>query len=163
MRKKKTLYIMLPIILLVWGGVFYQLYGYFFSSPVYKNIEEKQFVNIEEIKQDTFSIVANYRDPFLGGKVKLKKTINNYNSKSNVNNNRKKQQKIIKADQPWPTIKYSGMIKNNNSNWKVGIIKVNGKEHLVKEGLLINDLKIIKIEKKAIKVRFQRENKVIEK
>ncbi len=67
-QKKKNIYILLPIVILVWGFVFYQLYGYFFSTPSYANTEVKTVINIDEIKKDTFSIVADYRDPFLSQK-----------------------------------------------------------------------------------------------
>ena len=158
MKKKKTLYIMLPLVALVWGVVFYQLYTYFFSEPTYATQEVQQTVNIDEIKKDTFSIVANYRDPFLGKKIK--------SNKGNVKNNKANSSRIKMSksiEKPWPVVTYKGMIKNNNSNRRVGIVIVGGKERLVKEGDIIDEVKIVKIEKEIIKVRFQKESKTITK
>ena len=150
---------MLPLIALVWGVVFYQLYLYFFSSPIYTQQEVKETVNIDEIKRDTFSIVANYRDPFLGKKLK---TYNRKNRKNGlIKTTRVKTLKSI--EKPWPIITYKGMIKNNNSNRRVGILKVGAKEHLVKEGDVIEGVKIITVEKQLVKVLFQKESKTITK
>lgn len=157
---------MLPIVLFVWGVVFYQVYVYFLSPPIYATKSVEKVINIDEIKIDTFSIVANYRDPFLG-KIPKQRSFNN---NSQISNNgasntpkRKGSVTVKKTTEKWPVITYNGMIKNNSSNSKVAIITINGKEHLVKEGLDIKGLKISKIGKAAIKVRFQKENKTIVK
>jgi hypothetical protein len=159
MKKKKTLYIMLPIVALVWGFVLYQLFSSFFSTPNYAIKKAEQIINIDEIKQDTFLIVANYRDPFLGKKVRLKKV---NNTSSNVKKNTVKISQV-KAEQSWPSITYNGMIKNNNSDRRVGILKVNGKEYLVKEKDMVNEITILSINKNTVSVRFQKENKTITK
>lgn len=158
-QKKKTIYILLPIVILVWGFVFYQLYGYFFSTPSYANTEEKTIINIDEIKKDTFSIVANYRDPFLSQK---KAQIANHQVAVKINGSTTKKNSaptVLK----WPSIQYKGMIKNNNSERRVAIVNIDGKERIVKEGTTLIELKVVKIEKETITVSFQDEQKTINK
>lgn len=152
---------MLPIVFLVWGIVFYQLYLYFFSTPTYVTEKTEVVVNVDEIKKDTFSIVANYRDPFLGENIRLfqSKTTNNQSSQPKVQKNI--AQKPI--EKPWPTIEYKGMIKNNNSEKRVGIVGLNSKEYLVKEGEELNGVKFMVISKEFIQVSFQKEQKTISK
>lgn len=152
---------MLPIVFLVWGIVFYQLYLYFFSTPTYVTEKTEVEVNVDEIKKDTFSIVANYRDPFLGENIRLTqpKTTNNQSSQQKVQKNI--AQKPL--DNPWPTIEYKGMIKNNNSEKRVGIVGLNNKEYLVKEGEVLNGVKFMVISKELIQVSFQKEQKTISK
>ncbi|OFY93715.1 MAG: hypothetical protein A3K10_17235 [Bacteroidetes bacterium RIFCSPLOWO2_12_FULL_31_6] len=150
---------MLPVVILVWGFVFYQLYTYFFSKPSIANQETTYRVNEDEIKRDTFSIVANYRDPFLGAKTSVTNEAiktNNYTSNKTVTSSK------ITTDL-WPSIEYHGMIKNNNSNKRVGIIKIDSKEFIVKEGDEKYDVKIIQIDKEEIKVRFQKESRTVTK
>ena len=55
------------------------------------------------------------------------------------------------------------MIKNNNSDRRVGILNVNGKEFLIKEKDIVNDVAIVSIAKNTVKVRFQKESKTITK
>ncbi len=160
MKNKKTLYYILPLIILVWGFVFFQLFGYFFSSPTYATETVQELVNMDEIKQDTFSIVANYRDPFLGKKVKFKQRST---SLSTAKKSSKKTIKAIKVEKPWPAVAYNGMIKNNNSDRRVGIVNVNGKEYLVKEKDVVSEVTILAISKNKVDVRFQKEKKTITK
>lgn len=152
---------MLPIVFLVWGIVFYQLYLYFFSTPTYVTEKTEVIVNVDEIKKDTFSIVANYRDPFLGENIRLTqpKTTNNQSSQPKVQKNIAPKP----LDNPWPTIEYKGMIKNNNSEKRVGIVGLNNKEYLVKEGEVLNGVKFMVISKELIQVSFQKEQKTISK
>lgn len=158
-QKKKTIYILMPIVILVWGFVFYQLYGYFFSTPSYANTEEKTIINIDEIKKDTFSIVANYRDPFLSQK-RMQAANNRVVTKTNRSTTKKNTSPTVLK---WPSIQYKGMIKNNNSERRVAIVTVDGKEHIVNEGTTLNELKVVKIEKATITVSFQDEQKTINK
>ena len=150
---------MLPIVILVWGFVFFQLFGSFFTSPNYAKEKENTIISIEEVKKDTFLIVADYRDPFLGNRAQSKK-IGNSNNQA-----RKISRKIAakKSDKPWPSLAYNGMIKNNNSKRRVGIIKLNGKEYLIKEKDIVEDVTILNISKNFVKLRFQREIKTITK
>lgn len=151
---------MLPIIILVWGFVFYQLFSYFFSSPTYATKKVENKIDIDEIKKDTFSIVANYRDPFLDKKVSVSRPTTPYNTNRS---NPKKRNKALKNPVPqnWPVIQYKGMIKNNNSEKRVGIVNMGGKERLVKEGDVLNEVKFLSISKTQIKVSFNKEQKII--
>ncbi len=158
MKKKKIIYLLAPLVVVVWGFVFYQLSSSFLSTPNFAKKEPIQKINIDEIKRDTFSIIANYRDPFLGCATSL-----NTNNNSNIKTTAKKL-KIkteVKAEKPWPIISYNGMIKNNNSEKRVGIIKIDGKEFLVKEGDVLRKVKIMEINQQLIKVNFQKESKSI--
>ena len=159
MKKKTTILVMSPIVILVWGFAFYKLFASFFATPNYAKPITNEVVNIEEIQKDTFDIVANYRDPFLGKRATQKQV---YSSKQSS-----KPHRIVKvekkAEQPWPTITYKGMIKNNNSDRRVGIAMINGKEYLVKQGDEIQSVKFIVIGKQSIEVSFQKEKKTITK
>ena len=111
MKKKKTLYMMLPLVILVWGFVFYQLFGSFFGTPNYAVEKVEQKISIAEIKKDTFLIVADYRDPFLGKKMKVRSS---FSSSASQGTKPIRNIKQPKAEKAWPVIIYKGMIKNNN-------------------------------------------------
>lgn len=160
MKKKKTLYMMLPLVVLVWGFVLYQLFGSFFSPPNYAKEEFKPIVNIAEIKKDTFLIVADYRDPFLGKKVRRRVKSSGAVSKNRTGT---RKTKTSKTEKVWPVIIYKGMIKNNNSDRRVGILNVGGKEYLIKEKDIVGEVTILSINKNKVNVRFQKENKTIAK
>lgn len=117
--------------------------------------------SIDEIKKDTFSIVANYRDPFLGKKVKVKSKIRFAQNTKSSNSKQTNTNKTTSLE--WPVIQYKGMIKNNNAQRRVGIVNIGNQEFLIKEGNVINEVKFITINKNFIKVRFQKEQKTIAK
>lgn len=154
---------MVPLVLLVWGVVFSQLFSYFYSDPILSVQKADQVINIDEIKEDTFSIVASYRDPFLGRKRKSYRNNIPQDSGQQTANRGTGVKKSIPAEKPWPLISYNGMIKNNNSDRKVGIVKIDEKEYLVKSGDVIGAVSFLAIEKQSIKVRFQKETKTITK
>lgn len=157
MKKKKTLYMMLPLVILVWGFVCYQLFSSFFTTPNYAKSEVKQLIEIAEIEKEAFVIVANYRDPFLGKQAKSK-VIN-----TSVVAAKTSKSSPVKMTKIWPSIRYKGMIKNNNSDRRVGIFEVNGKEYLIKEKESVSDIKFLSITKHEVTVEFQKEKKTITK
>ena len=149
---------MLPLVILVWSFVFYQLFGSFFTTPIYAKEEFKPIVNIAEIKKDTFFIVADYRDPFLGKKRKRKSQKFGVAGKKRIGT-----KKTPKTEKPWPGIIYKGMIKNNSSDRRVGILSVGGREYLIKEKEIVAEVTILSINKHRVSLRFQKEKKTITK
>jgi len=169
-KNKKILYFMIPLILLVWGVVFSQLYSFFFAKPITVVQEPESIINIDEIKEETFSIIADYRDPFLGNKVRVSRSrsvsvsTGTSRQQSNSQRGQNTSRKVESIQQPWPSILYMGMIKNkDNLDRKVIFVKIDNKEYKVKEGDVVNFVTINEINKEFIKVSFQKETKTITK
>jgi hypothetical protein len=157
MKKRKILYMMLPLVILVWGFVCYQLFSSFFTTPNYAKAEAKNKIAIAEVEKEAIVLVANYRDPFLGKKAKYRG--------SPTSSVAPKTTKVspVKITKKWPQIRYKGMIKNNNSDKRVGIFEVNGKEYLINEKETVSEIKFLSITKHEVKVLFQQEKKTITK
>ena len=67
MKNKKLTYFLIALVVFVWGLIFYKiLVGVFDGNKNYviTNIQKKSVKDII-ITSDTFTIKANYRDPFL--------------------------------------------------------------------------------------------------
>ena len=162
-KNKKAVYLVLPLVVLVWGYVFYQLFTYFVKEPNVALPVATEKIDIEKMEVDTFSILADYRDPFLG-KVKRttkRTTTNQYKGSANPvrrNNVIRSGNKPVQVKE-WPEVVYQGMIKNNNSQHKVGIIQIDGQEHLVRKGDQINEMKIVDLNKGKIEVKYGKETK----
>ncbi|PCH67344.1 MAG: hypothetical protein COC01_06030 [Bacteroidetes bacterium] len=97
-------------------------------------------------KAETFTIKANYRDPFLD-KVFKSRVV----------------KKVVKAvkKQPviWPKIEFKGVFKKPNSSDLLGIISLNDKEEIAQKGATIDEVKIISINQNEIKINFKGESK----
>lgn len=80
---------------------------------------------------DTFSIKTIVRDPFLGTLLVKHKA-----------NSSMKQPAITNVI--WKPIVYHGMISNQNSKTRVFIVSIDNKQHLIKLGQAIDEVKLIK-------------------
>ena len=99
MKKEKKTYLLLAVVLVIWGVLAFQIFKAVNPSeevvPVFTTTQKTNLIKLE--KRDTFSIVANYRDPFLG-------TL----PKSSIPKKKKRQSK--KEVVPEKDIRYTGFI-----------------------------------------------------
>ena len=149
------MYVLLPLVLLVWGMVGYSLMAGKGKrapviTPVNTLIKETGPSNAE-----TFSIVADYRDPFLGKMPSRKPKV------------KKKRVSKPKAPPPppvnWSFISYQGMVQNQKSGDTRAILTINSSGQLMKTGDVQHEVELLKIHKDSVEVRFQRTNKYIKK
>jgi hypothetical protein len=130
MKNKKSIYILLPVVLLVWGLVAYQFFS--FSSnevKVGKNPNNFVFKPVQFKPKDTFTINVNYRDPFLG-KMYL------------AQNENASKRKGIKLNKPilktepiiLQTIVYKGIVSDTKDKTKIFMLIINGHTFLMKKG-----------------------------
>jgi hypothetical protein len=161
-KKKIALYVMLPLVIAVWGYIFFRVFDQIFSDPIFASKQNSKVVDLDKIEPDTFSIVANYRDPFLGSQSNSFNPNKTSTNQQHLKGNNSNSHSTINQKK-WPVIEYKGMIKNNNSNQRVAIVIINNNEQIIKQGDVVQDISILKITKEEIKVRFQKETKLISK
>jgi len=145
-KNKKLTYILVPLVIIIWGGIFYRVFMYLNKTPdINPQTVSRSIENVSKEEIDTFSIIADYRDPFLDRKIKhepspvIQKTMSEEkHTKNNVIQKKNRTEKRIK----WPEIRYGGLVQNPKSGNKVGLVKINGKDHLVKAGEIINDITV---------------------
>lgn len=155
MKNKKAVYLLIILIAGIWAVILYRFFN--FASSDDGNTEfQSSFVPpvLNASVNDTFSISANYRDPFLG-KVQSDEV-----KKPKVT---QPQPKKVIEPLKWPTITYGGMIKNRKSSAQLCMVSINGQSNFMKEGDAIADVELKKIYKDSIEVVFQKEKKVIRK
>lgn len=112
------------------------------------------------IYKDTFNLVLNYRDPFLGSSNAQN---NDEGKKTNYSIPAKKQE--IKESKTstakWPVLTYGGIVKNEGTKNMIIILNINGKSHLMKPGEVINDCELLKVYRDSATVRFNNETKTV--
>lgn len=158
MKNRKLIYILLPLVILIWGTIFYKI---FFIVPQ----EEEWTDDITDFKQqaaasavtDTFSIIAGYRDPF------LKNMEYGENPVGGISQPPIKPEPKVEPVIQWPGIVYGGMIKNQQSAKQLALVKINGKESILRAGEMAGVIELIKIYKDSIEVKMGKEKKVIRK
>lgn len=154
MKNKKFLYILLPAVLVIWGSIFYKIYTSVKGTDIPESLASMKNMKEEpQEKEDTFSLLLNYRDPFLGkhGGVVNRPAIKASDEKTKV-------QKI-----QWPNIIYHGFIKNKSTKKVLALLEINGRESNIAAGNTIEGVSVKKIFKDSIIVAFKGEKKTIKK
>jgi len=153
MKNKKLLYVLIPFTLLIWGMIIYRIFNVVNPTSDFKILDTHQNSKVEEKMTDTFSISANYRDPFLGKiQEKVKPTITQ-NSTNNV------KQKVKKAEEikVKPNMIYLGLIKSQKNNKQVALVQINGTINNMIIGDKYNGVEITKIYRDSIEIKFGNE------
>lgn len=163
MKNKKTAYILVPVVLAVWGMIGWKVYAAM-------NGKDEKFVTVvadEKIKSavneipDTIALIADYRDPFLG-----KITVINDNSAFKIQHSKSKTEKIPdppKAPIVWPVVSYHGLVKRNGDQKTVGFLNVSGKSFFVQGGEEAGEVRVGKLWKDSVEILFGKEKKVFRK
>lgn len=154
MKDKKTLtYILLAGSLLVWGLVFYKIFGY--VGGVDAPLETTKPVTLPSVveKEEEYTLLANYKDPFLGT-IAITLTSRNTDNKTLVKNKKantiKETEKLIDLS----FISYSGIITNPATKRKVALVTVKGKQAMLSEGEAWEDVKFIKNFEDSIQISY---------
>jgi hypothetical protein len=163
-KSKKSVYILIPIVVIVWGLIAYKIIVGMNAGDdnlTFTADTNNHFIN--NMEADTFSLILAYRDPFLGKNLYQQQESNVWNNEDN--NQKKKQTELIK--QPvtisWPGVAYLGLILNKKTGIYVSLIKIDNKEHLLLEGQEAKGIKVLKANKDSVIVQFQKEIKTFKK
>lgn len=147
MKKQHKTYILLIAVIGIWGAIGYQIYKRMNPSiPELANIEvQNTFQKIPETKTEFYQLQKDYRDPFLGGYPKKKRT--------------KTKPKPEKPAIPFPRVVYNGIIQGGKKT--TYILTINGQQEILKKGDVFQKVKLIKADKEKAVVRFLKETKTI--
>jgi hypothetical protein len=146
MNKKGKTYILLAIVLGIWGTIGYQVYAKFNpdEQPVVASNTKVTFSPKQAIVKDTFSINTTHRDPFLGTVYQ----------KNQVSSHRKSTKKSSEAI-VFPSVLYKGAISKQQSSQNIYILEINGIQQLFKIGKEIDHVKLLKGSKKSVLISFK--------
>lgn len=144
---------LLVLVLVIWGIIGYKIIATIQPTEASMSVNnfDEGFNPKPLSKVDTFSIAIAYRDPFLG-------TF---------------QKKHITTDKPkpaktntgivWMPIVYHGTISKQANKPEVFIISINGQQHIMKVGQMIDEVTLITGTNKTVTVTYKGTSKTIEK
>ena len=152
MKNKKYIYFLIPAALFIWGGIGYRIVKTINpSTPKNISVNAIGTFHPQTIQQlEPYTILANYRDPFLGtlttGKPRLKKK----KSKS-------------KAKVLFPNIVYKGMIAPQNKNTSsVFLVQINGRQHLLKHNIEEVGVRVVSGNNKTVALEYKKQHQSFE-
>ena len=109
---------------------------------------------------DTFSIVNNYRDPFTEKPAAPKHTAGTASGNAVIKN---PKPATVKKESSWPSIHYSGMIKNQKSNRQLAMLEIDGSQTAVTSGDMAGNVKVCRIFKDSIELMFEKQKRFFRK
>ena len=151
MANKRNTYILLPIVLIVWGLIAYKIYRQI--TPKAQRITHKSGNYSYHPKTNTstftYTLHTAYRDPFLGILPKKHKKIT---QKKNVKPAVKKP--IIKHS--FPKLTYKGLVNPKAAKREsIFMIEINGKSELFKIGQSLSGVKLLNGNNNEVQLQFQ--------
>ena len=159
MKNKKLTYFLGFAVLVVWGLIIYRIIGSMdtggdsaASTPL---LTKKEPFNDYTVPKDTTRLMLNYRDPF--GLVPFKDTVKAAPGRRTAHNIRP----VAAAPMNWGFIRYSGYIRNPGSRQLIALFQINGKSADMKEGDVVDKVKLIKNMQDSVKVLFNGKTKFI--
>ncbi len=132
MKKNQRTYLLLALVLGVWGLIAYRVFGVINPNPT----KPEQLVVSNNFKpqglkeRDTFSIVADYRDPFLGTAPVAKKT-----KTSTI--------KTLKMEAPTKSISFTGFVADPNSKNNIFFVTIEGQQYMMGIKEVIQDVELL--------------------
>ncbi|WP_025741255.1 hypothetical protein [Aquimarina pacifica] len=151
LKGKKGLYILLPIVALVWGAIIMQVVGAFSDQDpvlVDSNID-MTVVPIKTKERDTFTLSVIERDPFLGTLYQPKKKIVAAISKP----------KVKKPALVWPSITYKGVVSGQNTGQAIYLIEINGNDELMRVKQTLSDVRLVKGFSNSVRLQYKGKTK----
>ncbi|MEM6685019.1 MAG: hypothetical protein AAF617_04405 [Bacteroidota bacterium] len=149
--KKGKTYLLLTIVLGIWGAIGYQIYSKFSpeETPVLAANSNVHFSPKQTIERDTFRINTQHRDPFLGTPYQPKQAHVKRTATP-------KKEPIV-----FPSIAYRGVISKQQSIQNIYIMDINGTQQLFKVGKEIQYVKLLKGNKKSVTIVYKGQRQTI--
>ncbi|MGW9686752.1 hypothetical protein [Flagellimonas sp. 2504JD1-5] len=142
MSKNTKTYLLLGAVLLIWGIIGFKVLGALSSEPEAPVLAENiNFKPKEQVKKDTFSILVDYRDPFLGTMPPSKK--------------KPKTKGVAKPKVQFPNINYTGLITDQDTKNHIFFVTISGNQYLMRKGNTQADITLLSGSSKSIRVRFK--------
>jgi hypothetical protein len=162
MKNKKTAWILLPAVLLIWGLLGWKIYAAMKDDvpPTFTASTTPAPVTHEAVVPDTYQLQLNYPDPFLTTKKTPVRDVRT----SPENPNSTPSPKVLTPVAPaaWPELRYAGLVQSKDGK-TLGFLSVNGQSHFVKANDVIDEIVVQKIWKDSVRVVRGKEKRVVKK
>ncbi len=149
----------MPVVIGVWGLIIYRIFAVASpDSPTPRFADSATKETGSSQLPDTFRLLANYPDPFLGNIAQEKKIASGKRIlKKEV------PKPVVKAQQPWPSVTYVGMIKNQKSSKQLVMVQVDGVSNVMKVGDSAGGISLTRIYRDSVELAMGKERKIVRK
>ncbi len=150
MKNKKNIYILLAVVLFVWGAVVYQFFSFTNADEIPVSNNPEFVIKPLKIKErQAFTINVNYRDPFLG-KMYAPQTVLNVKTSTKIKKQPKSQENLV-----WPSILYKGIVSDAKNKNKIFMLIIDGQYHYMKIGDTENEIFLKEGNKESVYIKYK--------
>ncbi len=162
MNNKKSVYVLLPLVIIVWGVVIYKFLNIKGGS------DDDSIGNIaaitkklpKKINKD-YGLLLDYADPFLSSLDVYKSSY--YNNVKGKNKSKKSGVNKKRGHQPDVKVSFLGILINESKNKKVGLLEIDAQRYLLSDGDIKNNVEVIKLGTDSVICKIGENKKVIYK
>lgn len=146
MKNKKLTYVLLPLVIIIWGTIFWKFFTGVGNQGVKASISNVRLSDEPiKVEKDTIRLSFQYNDPFLGSFIEAA------SEQTKVIANPVKLPNIVV---PWPNVEYRGTVGKHNEGKPLGLIKFAGKESLISESDVIDNATVLKITPDSVELEY---------
>lgn len=155
MKNKRNTYILLVVVLFIWGAVIYRFFNFMDNEEPAHEDRGMVFLPKKQSVKQRKQVVINtrYRDPFLG-KLYVD---NGQTSKKPL----RKRIKKVSAPLPLPNLVYKGLVTDSGNKKNIFMVLINNNIHLLKINETEQGIKILRGNRKEITVNFMGKQHII--
>lgn len=155
LKGKKSIYVLLPVNLLVWGFIGWKIFAAFQGEDVPAPSDLPTAVHVLN-KEDTVqqTLALNYPDPFLKQEPQ-RKNRSTANSAVAVQSQPMVQKpvKVPAEEKPTRNIVFLGSIQNKSSGKMMAMVSLNGATHTLKKGDQLDGMTVKEIGSSFIELK----------
>ena len=144
MSKNQKTYLLLVAVIVIWGAIGFQIYGYLNPEEAQTVIQSNDtFVPNKQVQAVTYTITPDYRDPFFGKLYRKPKP---------------KTKKVVpKKTIVFPPISYDGVVSSGkNSSF---LITINGVQEIYKVGQTMKGVELVKGDTSEVTLKYKGKTK----
>lgn len=150
MKNKKTLYILIPSVALIWGLIIWKVVS-FKKDDVHALPPGQAMIVAAEVDTSRYQVNINYGDPFLRRARQMQATKSDQPSKRE-NRIKKVDVKSMTGPKRPENLVYRGVISCNEE--RIGLLEVGPQKRLIKEKSLIGDFQVISVEIDSLRILY---------
>lgn len=141
MSKSVKTYALLALVLIIWGIIGFKVIGALSPEPQPEIVVKQTLKDFKfEKERDTFGLIADYRDPFLGTLPPRKKKTT--------------KESVVKKEVPKKNIVYSGLVSQTGSGNTLYFVSIDGRQYTVSKNEEVDNVRLLRGNEESIKVRY---------
>lgn len=153
MKNKKLTIILLPLVVAIWGTIFWKIFSGGNQTPSPATPVSRQQMGVQEgnAVRDTINLSFQYPDPFLGTRWQEP-------DEMEAPVNPVVRPNVVVA---WPSVEYMGSVGKHNGTKRLAMLVIGSREFLVRENETTQNIKILSIARDSVKLEYQGDARVL--